>query len=404
MLKIYPGKISGEITPPSSKSVGHRTLICAALAKGESRISNLNKSKDIEATLACLKIFGADIRKEGTDILIKGKQKKVEEEIYCNESGSTLRFLIPLFTLDSDLKTFTGSGKLMQRPQDVYKKLYEEIGGLFYYEDNKLKVKGPLKPGIYELDGMISSQFFTGLLLALPLLEADSKLIVKNKLESKSYLDITMKVMEDFGVKVSYEDVIFYIPGNQKYQSCNYYVESDYSSAAFLKLLAQINNDIKINNLNPSSLQGDRVFFDFCEKIKESTKEICFDLADCPDLGPALMVLACLSNKNVTVNNIARLRYKESDRVECMIEELNKFGYHIEASENTMFIKAQKINEKEGIVVNSHNDHRIAMAMSCLATVYKYPVYIDGYEAVGKSYPDFYDDLKNLGIRIEYDK
>ena len=116
------------------------------------------------------------------------------------------------------------------------------------------------------------------------------------------------------------------------------------------------------------------------------------------------MVLACLSNKNVTVNNIARLRYKESDRVECMIEELNKFGYHIEASENTMFIKAQKINEKEGIVVNSHNDHRIAMAMSCLATVYKYPVYIDGYEAVGKSYPDFYDDLKNLGIRIEYDK
>lgn len=404
MLKIYPGKIKGEVTPPSSKSVGHRALICAALASGESRIFNLNNSKDIEATLACLKIYGAEIRKEGSTVIISGNKKISDEEIYCNESGSTLRFLIPLFTLGDGIKTFTGSGKLMERPQDVYKKLYEDLGGLFYYEDNKLKVKGPLKAGTYELDGMISSQFFTGLLLALPLLAADSKLIVKNKLESKSYLDITMKVMEDFGVKVSYTDGVFNIPGNQKYQNRDYYVESDYSSAAFLKLLSTINNEIKINNLNPTSLQGDKVFFDFCDKIEQREKEITFDLADCPDLGPALMVLACLCKKDVTINNIARLRYKESDRVECMIEELNKFGFKIKALENQMFIKPQTMQEKEGIVVNSHNDHRIAMTLSCLASVCKYPVVIDGYEAVSKSYPDFYKDLSSLGIRIEYDK
>lgn len=404
MLTIYPGKIRGEVTPPSSKSVGHRALICAALANGQSRISNINNSKDIEATLNCLKIYGADIKKEGDQVLIKGNKKSSNEDVFCNESGSTLRFLIPLFTLDAELKTFTGSGKLMERPQDIYKSLYEEIGGLFYFEDHKLKVKGPLKAGVYELDGMISSQFFTGLLLALPLLEGDSKLIVRNKLESKSYLDITMKVMEDFGVRVSYDEGIFYIPGNQKYQARDYYVESDYSSASFLKLLAEINNEICINNLNPSSLQGDRVFFDFCADIKKESEELCFDLGDCPDLGPALMVLSCLSNRDVKIINIARLRYKESDRVECMIEELNKFGYVIETKENEMFIKAQRPETREDIIVDSHNDHRIAMAMSCLATVYEYPVKIDGYEAVNKSYPDFYRDLENLGIRIEYDR
>lgn len=401
MIRVYPGKVKGSITPPSSKSLSHRALICAALSDGVSVITNAGSSKDIEATISCLKKAGVDIEYDGYKAVVKGGKLSFSDEVVdCNESGSTLRFLIPLFTLDGKEKVFTGRGKLMSRPQSVYEKFYRESGGEFYLENERLHVKGPLKSGSYELAGDVSSQFFTGLLLVLPLLNGDSELVVKGRLESKSYIDLTMSVMADFGVRVSFDGSVFKIKGNQKYHSRDYKVESDYSSAAFLKLLNEINGHVDINGLKKDSLQGDRVFFDFCGEIKKDG-DSCFDIADCPDLGPALMVLSCLSGKVVDIHNIARLRYKESDRVDCMIEELIKFGFQIDADENSMHIYKRKMNYRDDIVVDSHNDHRIAMALSCLATVYTMPVIISGEESVSKSYPGFYDDLRKLGIRVD---
>lgn len=401
MIRIYPGKVNGRVNPPSSKSLSHRALICAAMSDGICEIHNTGSSKDIEATISCLRMAGIDIQTDGYTAVVNGGRLSFGSEVIdCNESGSTLRFLIPLFTLDGSEKVFTGKGKLMSRPQSVYEKFYRESGGEFYLENDRLHVKSPLKSGKYELSGDVSSQFFTGLLMVLPLVKGDSELIVKGKLESKSYIDLTMSVMADFGVNVSFDGSVFKVKGGQRYHCHNYEVESDYSSAAFLKLLSEINSPIGIDGLKKDSLQGDRVFFDFCAKIKKEGN-ICFDIADCPDLGPALMVLSCLSNKDVIIKNIARLRYKESDRVDCMIEELVKFGFKIEADENSMYIHKSLMNDKDDIVVNAHNDHRIAMALSCLATVYSKPVIISGEESVAKSYPDFYDDLKKLGIRVE---
>ncbi|MGN1405735.1 MAG: 3-phosphoshikimate 1-carboxyvinyltransferase, partial [Erysipelotrichaceae bacterium] len=367
MIRIYPGKVKGSVTLPSSKSISHRALICAALSDGVSVITNTGSSKDIEATVSCLKKAGVNIEYDGFKAVVKGGKLSFSDEVIdCNESGSTMRFLIPLFTLDGDEKVFTGRGKLMSRPQSVYEKFYRESGGEFYLENEKLHVKGPLKSGSYELAGDISSQFFTGLLLVLPLLKGDSELAVKGRLESKSYINLTMSVMADFGVNVYFDGSVFKIKGNQRYHSRDYEVEGDYSSAAFIKLLNEINAPVDIKGLKRDSLQGDRAFFDFCEKIKKDG-DIFFDIADCPDLGPALMVLSCLSGKDVGINNIARLRYKESDRVDCMIEELSKFGFKIDADENSMLIHKGEMNNRDDIVVNAHNDHRIAMALSCLA-------------------------------------
>lgn len=397
MLKIYPGKISGSINAPASKSMGHRALICASLALGKSKISNIGSSKDIEATINVLRKLGAKIEVKDNEAIVDGIDPKMANEniMDCNESGSTLRFLIPLFTLNDKLQTFTGHGKLMSRPLDLYEKIYE----YFKLEGSYLKVKGPLKAGEFHLDGSISSQFFTGLLFALPLLDNDSKIVIENKLESKSYIDMTIDVLSAFGVNVDFKDNILTIKGGQKYTARDYVVEGDYSGAAFLKLLSEINNDIEIKGLNTDSKQGDKVFFDFVKEIKNDKP--VFDLKDCPDLGPALMVLSCLSKKDVVINSIERLRIKESDRVNCMIDELKKFGFNIEANEHSMFIKNSEMLDLEDIEIDAHNDHRIAMALSSLATIYSKPVIILDEKCVSKSYPDFYKDLKHLGIKME---
>lgn len=397
MLKIYPGKISGSVSAPSSKSMGHRALICASLAKGKSTITNIGKSKDIEATINVLRKLGAKIEVLDNTAIVEGIDPfAVKEELLdCSESGSTLRFLIPLFTLSDKLQSFTGSGKLMERPLTLYQEIYDD----FNLDNGVLKIRGPLKAQEYHLDGSISSQFFTGLLFALPLLDGDSKIIIENKLESKSYIDMTIDVLNTFGIEIDFVDNVLSIKGKQRYIAKDYKVEGDYSGAAFLKLLSTINNEIEINGLNKNSKQGDKVFFDFVEEIKKDNP--IFDLKDCPDLGPALMVLSCLSKKDVTINSIERLRIKESDRVDCMISELNKFGFLVEANEHSMFIKSKDINDLDGIEIDCHNDHRIAMALSCLATIYTKPVIILDEKCVNKSYPDFYKDLGNLGIKME---
>ena len=397
MLKIYPSKVNGTINAPSSKSMGHRALICTSLAEGKSIIHNVGNSKDIEATISVLRKLGARINIENNTAFVEGTDPfKVRSEVLdCNESGSTLRFLIPVFTLNNAEQTFTGTKKLLSRPLDLYQKIYRD----FDLNEKRLIVKGPLKAQEYHLDGSLSSQFFTGLLFSLPLLDGDSKIVIENKMESKSYINMTIDVLKTFGVEVNFEGNVLTISGNQKYKPQEYTVEGDYSGAAFLKLLSEINNPIEIKGLNQDSKQGDKIFFDFTEEIKKDNP--VFDINDCPDLGPALMVLSCLAGKDVTINSIERLRIKESDRVDCMIEELAKFGFVIKADEHSMYIKKSSINDRTDIIVDPHNDHRIAMAMTCLVTVYKNPVIIDNEKCVEKSYPDFYSDLKQLGVRME---
>ncbi|MDO4499830.1 MAG: 3-phosphoshikimate 1-carboxyvinyltransferase [Erysipelotrichaceae bacterium] len=417
-VRISKSKASGIVAVPPSKSVGHRALIAASLANGVSIIKNLGHSKDIEATVSALKCLGADISLDGDTATVNGKSIDIASDVvFCNESGSTLRFMIPLFALSDKEVTFTGAGKLMKRPQDVYRDLFREEKLKFEHKEDSIVIKGPLKSGNFTLDGSISSQFITGLLFALPLCEGDSTLTIKEPFESRSYVDITIDILNKFGIEIIFKDKnTLFIKGSQKYLSRDLTVEGDYSSAAFPALLGAINNEITITGLADNSKQGDKVFFDYLKEAgvnvykKDETyvvtpgeyKEAVFDLADCPDLGPALMTYACFANKKAEFKNIARLRYKESDRVECVCNVLKKFGYHFDIKENELTVLAEKdeVREKE-LIIDSHNDHRLAMSFAVLATVSDKDVIITTAEAVNKSYPDFYEDLKKCGVKVE---
>lgn len=416
-VKISKSKASGKVIVPPSKSIGHRALIAASLSSGISHVDNLGYSKDIEATIHALKCLGASIDLDKDNATVTGREIDIKENVvFCNESGSTLRFLIPLFALSDKEVTFTGAGKLMQRPQDVYRDLFKEKGLKFIQSEDAITIKGPLKSGNHVLDGSISSQFITGLLFALPLAIGDSTLTIKEPFESRSYVDITIDVLKTFGIDIQYLDKnTLFIRGNQKYQAKDVKVEGDYSSAAFFGLLGAINNKVEITGLNSLSKQGDKVFFDYLKMAnvnvegKESYivspneyRNCTFDLADCPDLGPALMTFACFSNKQMEFKNIARLRYKESDRVAVMIEELSKFGYHFIEKENELTVLPIKDEIKEEYIeVSSHNDHRVAMSLAVLGSVSKKDVIIKDAGAITKSYPDFYRDLKRCNVKVE---
>ena len=306
-IRIRKGIAKGVIKIPSSKSYGHRALIAAALAHGQSIISNLNYSKDILATIDALRVLGAQIDIEGSRAIVNGCNPFLAKcsNVLCEESGSTLRFLIPVFSLGNELHTFMGKGELLKRPQSVYQKLFNEMDAVFLHYCDRIEAAGPLVAGEYHLAGNVSSQFITGLLFAMPLLNGDSILHIEEPFASKSYVSITIDILRRFNIKITMDGNDIFIKGKQKYLPYDYEVEGDYSSAAFFGLLGAINNEISIKGLSPS-LQGDRVVFDYLKllgahvDIRENeivvgsgTCNGCtFDLNDCPDLGPALMALA----------------------------------------------------------------------------------------------------------------
>lgn len=412
---IKPKLLKGNIVVPSSKSLGHRGIIAAALSRGISRVDNIQLSKDIEATMEIMKELGAVVNIEDQNLYIDGRkmfsyEKKLD--LRCRESGSTLRFLIPLaLTKDGDY-IFHGEGKLISRPLEPYYEIFEEKGIKYSREEDglPLKVSGKLTSGTYRVRGDISSQFITGLLFSLPILEGNSRIQITTKLESKGYIDLTLDILKDFGIEIennNYKE--FNIRGAQKYNSRNYYVEGDYSQGAFFLIAGALGSSIVCSGLNKDSLQGDKVILDILEamgcnveeseegiKVKPSkTKGIEIDASNCPDLVPVLTVLASLSEGETKIVNAKRLRIKECDRLHAITKELNKLGANIIELEDSLIISG--VNELKGGEVDSHNDHRIVMALAIAATRARGNVIINNPSAVEKSYPNFFKDYFKLG-------
>lgn len=410
-IKIQPSKLEGSIIIPPSKSLSHRAIICATLCNtGESIIDNVILSDDIKASISAMKALGASIKieeiKENKYRLKISRYKTSINNtiIHCDESGSTLRFLIPIALVLSDINTFTGAGRLIERPLDPYYKIFEEQGILYSNDNGKLPLKtiGRLKSSNFTIEGDTSSQFISGLLMALPLLDGDSKLNIINKLESKPYVDLTIDMLRKFGIDIinnNYEE--FIINGNSEYKATNYQVESDYSQAAFYLGANFLGNNINCLELNEASIQGDKEIISIIEKMSSLIEnEIRIDVSQIPDLVPIIAVVAsCLRDKTTYIENAKRLRIKESDRLFAISSQLNKIGADIKELEDGLVIKGKaSLNGcLENEALNSFNDHRIAMALAIAATKCKNSIVIDNYEVVSKSYPSFWTDYIKLG-------
>lgn len=395
-VKIFRSEAKGEAHAPSSKSVAHRALICGALSQ-KSNIKNLAFSKDIEATLSCLVDLGAKSEENNSSLYIGSFDPFEPNEnttLFCNESGSTLRFMIPLCMLSDKKITLTGSDRLFSRPLGIYEEIAEQNGILFEKTKNSVTVCGKLKAGDFKIRGDLSSQFISGLLFALPLLNGDSSIEIIGKFESASYIDITIDVLKSFGIEIKRQKNTFYITGNQRYRSCDYSVEGDYSNAAFLEGFNLLGGSVSVDGLNPVSQQGDRVYKQIYADLLSGKNQ--FGLSDCPDLAPVLFALA--SQFGAEFTGTARLKIKESDRAEAMKEELSKLGVEVEVFENSVTVKKCELKApKEPIC--SHNDHRIVMAMALLLT--KTGGIIENAQAVEKSFPDFFETIEKLGIEME---
>ena len=370
-VTIQPGLLRGEVTVPPSKSLSHRALIASFLSNGGDA-ANLAENDDIAATRECLNA----IKSGGV--------------LDCRESGSTMRFLIPLALVFRNEATFLGSPRLLERPMEPYLKLFDARRF-----DTGFTLRGKLAPGRFSLPGNVSSQFITGLMFALPLLKGGSEIVLTTALESAPYVDLTLQVLKDFGIRIEPSADGWAIPGNQAYRPCRYIVEGDESAAAFWRVANALGSDIILSGLNHGSIQGDRVMADI---IRDDTRVI--DVRECPDLVPALAVLCCFRGGESRIINAGRLRTKESDRLSAIADELNKLGANITELPDGLIIEGKP--DLNGGGVNSHNDHRIAMALAIAATRCRGAVTIDGTQSVYKSYPRFFDDYNALGGRYEY--
>jgi len=397
-VKIYPSTPAGRFTAPPSKSMAHRLLICAGLSEGVSKVSNISYSEDVLATIDCLRALGAEISTDGSTVTVKGINSLnpvAVGELPCRECGSTLRFFIPICLLGEDEITLTGSERLMKRPQSVYENLCLDQNLMFRREKNAITVKGPLSDCDYFVSGEISSQFISGLMFALASIEDENRIHITGKIESRPYIDLTISAMNKYGVPVRWEnDSTIFIPSGVNYRATDTVVEGDWSNNAFFVFLSELGN-IEIDGVDNNSIQGDRVCTEYIEKISRGYCDI--DLRDCPDLGPVLFAAAAFY-KGAHFTGTRRLRIKESDRVETMKTELEKFGVIVTAEENDVYIGTEGIKAPSSPLYG-HNDHRIAMALSVLLTVTGGEIRDAG--CVAKSMPDFFDRLSDLGVKTE---
>jgi len=407
-VTIIPTRLRGTIAPPPSKSQAHRLIIAAALSDGTSELSNVAFSQDILATLNAMVQLGASWKQLGENrILVEGLgtghpilQADGLPHLDCGESGSTLRFLIPVALAVAGGGVFTGRGRLMERPQKPYFDLFEQKGIAYEQENGVLTVRGRLQSGDYALPGNVSSQFFTGLLYALALTDGESTIRATTALESRSYIDMTVDALRCFGVDVTEMSEGYggyAVRGGQRFAACNCTVEADWSQAGFYYAALGIGNDIEINGMNPYSTQGDMKIVPYYLKMLQSG-EVELDVSDCPDLVPPLAVQAALRGEGsiTRIVNAARLRIKESDRLTAVTTVLNAMGARIEELPDGLVIYG-KDSLAGGVTVDSFNDHRIAMMAAVAATRCAAPVTIQGAECVKKSYPDFWEDYETLG-------
>ncbi len=400
-ITVKPSVANGCVTAPPSKSMAHRLITCASLANGKSIIKGVAYSQDILATIDCMSALGAEIIKDKDTLYINGTdigRQKVTQTLDCRECGSTLRFMIPICWLSTDYITLTGSERLMARPLGVYADIAKEKSLVFEYENSSIRTRGKLTGGKYRFPGNISSQFVSGLLFALPLCETDSIIELIPPVESRPYIEMTLSALHSFGIDVECRgDNSFFIKGGQSYQPCEMSVEGDHSNAAFLKALDVIGGNVEVKGLASDSRQGDKVCSEHFENMKKGFCDI--DLGDCPDLGPILFaVSAAIGGAHFT--STARLRIKESDRVAAMVQELEKMNVKCEIADDEVTVYSGELKYPSEIL-SGHNDHRIVMALTVLMTLTGGE--LEGAQAVRKSYPDFFDVIKGLGIEVETD-
>ncbi len=397
-VSIRPSKAKGEVFAPPSKSMAHRLLICAALCHGTSRVWGISDCEDVAATLDCLKSLGIPFERCGDSVTVWGKplsELTPEKPLYARESGSTLRFFIPLALLTGKKVRFTAEKSLLSRPFGVYETLAKQKGFYFEKKENAIAVQGPLTAGEYRVPGNISSQFISGLLFALPLLSGDSRIVITTAVESRSYINLTMKALSEFGVSIRWEDEhTIFIRGNQSYESREISVEGDYSGAAFLEAMNLFSHEISVKGLDDESIQGDKIYRQYFPVLNLGVPTL--HIGDCPDLGPILFAVAAAKNGGV-FSGTRRLRIKESDRAEAMATELRKFGATVTVYEDSVVVFPAAFHAPAEPLYG-HNDHRIVMALSVLLTVTGGE--IQGTEAVKKSYPAFFHDLSMLGIQL----
>lgn len=410
---IEPKVLNGTVSMPPSKSAAHRAIICASLAKGVSVINNVSLSNDISATVDCMRRLGADITFNGDTLVINGSHtlSVASAVLDCGESGSTLRFLIPIAAVGGVRTTFVGHGKLPQRPIGVLTDCLPlhctectTQGGL------PLSIQGQLHNGSFAVAGNISSQFITGLLLALPLLEGDSEIVLTSELQSSDYITMTTDAMKEFGVTVRRTAQGWHIPGGQRYQPRNFKVEGDWSQAAFFMTAASLGGCITIDNLNLNSSQGDKACLELYKAfgaditVSESGAiTICrnrlnaleINAQNIPDMVPALAVTAALCTGTSVIYGAERLRIKECDRLGAMAHNLKLLGADITETQDGLIING--VPELKGGHVSGFNDHRIVMSMAAASVGCRNAVTVSDKESVNKSYPSFFEDFERLG-------
>ena len=400
-IRIRPVPLHGAVTPPPSKSQAHRLILCAALAGGRSVIRNLAFSQDIRATLGCVSALGASWTEQESGVVavdgIGGREYTgALPHLDCGESGSTLRFLIPIALAVAGGAEFSGRGRLMQRPQKPYFDLFNRMGIKYEQKDDRLRVEGRLSAGEYRMAGNVSSQLFTGLLYALPLLEGQSRIIPTTALESEDYIRMTIQAQKLAGLSVEELPDGGYAVQGQRYRPMDVAVEADWSQAGFWYAAKNLGSDLTICGMDEHSLQGDRRIAEFAALLgREGDREI--DVSQCPDLVPPLAAMAALRKGDCRITGAARLRIKESDRLSAVTAALNAMGARVEEFPEELLIHGVG-SLKGGAVIDCCNDHRIAMMCAVAATrSVGGETVLQGAECVRKSYPDFWQVYRELG-------
>ncbi len=400
-IKITPAALSGKITVPPSKSISHRALICAALADGESVLHNVLDCEDTHATIDALTALGAKIDYNAGEAVVEGiSRPSGKADINCRESGSTLRFMIPVTAALGTQTTFRGSANLPNRPITPYLEIFPKHGVNFLSEKMPYVIDGKLTGGEFPVTGDISSQFITGYMLALPLIGKDCRIALTSELQSRPYAELTADVMKTFGVNVNIGDDDFRIKSGSRYCPREYTVEADMSQAAFFLVANAIGGKTDPVNLNYESVQGDRAIIEITNDfIKNGGKAFDVNADNIPDLVPIMTVLACFAEGTTHITDCGRLRIKECDRLAAITAELNKLGANIE--EGPDFLTIHGVKELHGGDCETYNDHRIAMSLAIASQRCTGPVIIRGAECVSKSYPDFFKDFVKLGGKAD---
>lgn len=390
-VKIQSAALNGAVTLPPSKSAAHRAIVCSFLAGGGS-VTPMIPSKDMEAALGAAKSL-----------------KSGEKVINCIESGNTLRFFIPVAAALGREVTFTGEGRLPQRPLQEYIDLLPKHGVKIENAGSlPLKISGQLQSGDFEIRGDISSQYITGLLLALPVLDGDSRIVLTTPLRSKPYVAMTIKVLADYGVEVLETDYGYFVRGNQQYAVRDYTVEGDWSHAAFFMSAAAIGGRITLKGLDLNSAQGDKAVCEVMRRfgakvtadengvtcVHDKLSGIEIDCNDIPDMAPAIAVTAAFAKGQTVIRGAQRLRFKESDRLEAIAFNLKKMGAGVTVTQDSMVITPACVH---GAELKGYNDHRIVMAFSVAASFAVGDTVIDEAESINKTYPSFFEDLNSLG-------